>query len=463
MILSALSLQPMFLRPMFLRCHAAGRVSAFAFTCFLAFSTVGLAMAMVAPAAADWPAFLGWPDRDRSASHQPPLTWSAEEAIAWKSTLPGHGQSSPVIIGDAIYVVAVEGPMKEKNLVLRYDLKTGEQVWQREFTSSLQVKNEYLTSRAAPTPLADPDGVIAFFESGNLVALDGDGNPRWQRDFIADYGKYEGRFGLGGSPAQNGDTVFVLADDESIAYLVAINKTDGKTAWKVDREPRTSWSSPILMNLHGTEQIVVSSSGSVDGYDATTGKQLWTFDEVGGNTVASPYPVGQDSFLIGASPGRNGEDSEGAKQSNLLMRINSNEDGFSTEVVWRNEQATSSFGSPIAYEGIAYYTNRSGVLYAIDLVTGEDIYTQRVGHSNWATPVGIGDRVYIFGKSGEGTVIKTGREYEVLAENRLWDAPAESSARRGPPGADAGEILYGFAATPNGFIVRTGSELIAIQ
>lgn len=414
-------------------------------------------------AAADWPAFLGWPDRDQAMSHHPPLTWSAENSIGWKTSLPGHGQSSPVIVGDAIYVTAVEGPLKEKNLVLRFDLGTGEKVWQRDFTSSLQVKNEYLTSRAAPTPLADQDGVIAFFESGNLVALDGEGETRWERDFVADYGKYQGRFGLGGSPAQNAGMVFVLADDEAVGYLLAVNKNTGETAWKTDREPRTSWSSPILMNLHGTEQVVVSSSGSVDGYDAATGKLLWTFGQVGGNTVASPYPAGENSFLIGASPGRNGEASEGAKQSNLLMKINQTDDGFEPEVVWRNEQATSSFGSPIAYRGVAYYTNRSGVLYAMDLLTGDSLYTERVGHSNWATPIGIGDRIYIFGKSGEGTVIAASRDYEVLAENRLWDAPAESSARGGPPGAGGGEILYGFAATPNGFIIRTGSELVAIQ
>ena len=215
------------------------------------------------------------------------------------------------------------------------------------------------------------------------------------------------------------------------------------------------------MTLAGTEQVVVSSSGSVDGYDTKTGDLLWTFDEVGGNTVASPYPVGDDSFLIGASPGRNGENSDGAKQSNLRMRVIQNGGKFQTEVVWRNTEATSSFGSPIAYRGLAYYTNRAGVLYCIDMESGEKVYTERLGHSNWATPVGIGDRVYIFGKSGEGTVIKSGREFKVVADNHLW-AVADGGGRGGPPGR-GGEILYGFAVVAEGFIVRTGTRLIAIQ
>ena len=391
-----------------------------------------------------------------------PLNWSPTESIAWRSELDGHGQSSPVVVGDSVYLTAVEGPLKEQNLVICIDATNGAKKWQKSFESSLQVKNEYLTSRAAPTPIADDQGVIAFFESGNLIALDADGNTRWQRDFVADYGKYTGRFGLGGSPAQDADHVYVLADDEAMGYLIAINKADGKTAWKADRTPRTAWSSPILMTLAGKPQLVVSSSGTVDGYDSENGDLLWSYDEVGGNTVASPSPAGNDSFLIGASPGRNGENTEGAKQSNLLMKVVRDGDEFRPKVVWRNTKATSSFGSPIAYEGLAYYTNRAGVLFCIDLKTGESVYNARLGHSNWATPIGIGDRIYIFGKSGEGTVISTEREEIVLAENRLWEPPAEAKTRRGPPGA-AGEILYGYAVTSKGFVVRTGTQLIAIQ
>lgn len=410
---------------------------------------------------ADWPTFLGQPARNKVESFSMPVAWSAEESIAWESKLPGHGQSSPVVIGNQVYLTAVEGPMKEQNLVLQLNRQTGEEVWRKSFQSSLQVKNEYLTSRAAPTPVADANGVIAFFESGNLIALDPAGQTRWERDFVADFGKYQGRFGLGGSPAQNAEHVFVLADDESIAYLIAVDKATGKTAWKANREPRTSWASPIVMTIAGTEQVVVSSSGAVDGYDAKTGGLLWRFDDVGGNTVASPYPIDDDSFLIGASPGRNGENSDGAKQSNLRMRVVKNGDTFQPEVVWRNTEATSSFGSPIAYRGLAYYTNRAGVLYCIDVESGEKVYTERLRHSNWATPIGIGDRVYIFGKSGEGTVIDAGREFKVVAENRLWEV-ADGGGRRGPPGG-GGEILYGFAVVAEGFIVRTGTRLIAIQ
>jgi outer membrane protein assembly factor BamB len=419
-----------------------------------------LAIALIfgtSPALADWPAFLGGSARSQAAAFNPPIEWSASNGIAWQSKLPGHGQSSPVVKRDRVYLTAVNGPMKETNLVLCFDLKTGEELWRHESASSLQVKNDVYTSRAAPTPVADDSGVFAFFESGNLIAFDPAGEVRWKRDLISDYGKYEGRFGIGGSLAQTGDRVFVLADNEGPAYLLAVDKASGETIWKTDRSSRTAWSSPIMIEVEGEPQIVVSAAGTVDGYSPETGKQLWSVDDVGGNTVASPLPVGDGQFLIGASPGRNGESAEGARRSNLLMKISKSGDGYQPEVIWRNEKATSSFGSPIAYRGHAYYTNRAGVVYCIDLETGETVYTERIAESNWATPIGAGEHVFFFGKGGETTVMKAGPEPVEVARNLLWKPAGD-----GGPGGFAGEIQYGIAALPDGFLVRTGSRLFRI-
>lgn len=406
---------------------------------------------------ADWPGFLGGAARESASEFDPPVKWSPTQSIAWKTPLPGHGQSSPVLVGNRIYITAVEGPMKETNIVGCFDLKTGKNQWQKRFPSSLQVKNDVYTSRAAPTAVADDKGVIAFFESGNLISLDVDGNVRWQRDLVKDYGQYVGRFGLGGSLAELGDRVFVLADNEGPAYLAAFNKQTGETIWKTERTGRTAWSSPIVMMVDGEPQIIVSAAGSVDGYDPNTGVQLWSNKEVGGNTVASPTPAGPGSFLIGASPGRNGENTAGAKQSNLMMRIAKTASGFSPEVVWRNTQATSSFGSPITHQGYCYFTNRAGVVYCIDSKSGETAFTGRLAESNWATPIGIRDRIYFFGKGGATTVLQAGGTKKVLAENKLW-APEGNAG----PGGFAGEIQYGVAPTPNGFVIRTGSRLYLV-
>lgn len=405
----------------------------------------------------DWPTFLGGQARVTANDYNPPTQWSPEQPMGWQVELPGHGQSSPVLVGKNIFVTAVDGPMKESNLVACYNLDSGKENWRQSFPSSLQVKNDTYTSRAAPTPVADANGVFAFFESGNLVALTPLGEIRWERDLIRDYGKYQGRFGLGGSLAQTEDKVIVLADNEGPSYLAAFDKKTGKTLWKTDRVSRTAWSSPMIATIDGAEQIIVSASGSVDGYSADSGEQLWTFDDVGGNTVASPVIVEGNRFLIGASPGRNGENTQNAKQSNLFMRVVKQEDGYEPEILWRNTQATSSFGSPVLHQGFAYYTNRAGVVYCIDAETGITAYTARLAESNWATPIGIGNRIYFFGKDGTTSVLQAGSEKKILAENRLWRSAAD-----GGTGGFNGEIQYGVAPTPDGFIIRTGSRLFLV-
>ena len=412
------------------------------------------------PTFGDWPGFLGGTSRETQPT-QPgsiPLTWGVNNGVAWKTRLVGHGQSSPVVVDGSIYLTSIDGPNKETNLVHCVDLQSGEIRWSHTLPSSLLVKNDPYTSRAAPTPAADENGVIAFFESGDIVALTPGGEIRWERKLLDDYGKYEGRFGLGGSLAQTEERVFVLADNEGPAYLLALDKASGKTIWKRDRASRTAWSSPMLVDVAGEFQLVVSSAGTVDGYDPQTGELLWSLSDIGGNTVASPLGFGDGRFLVGASPGRNGENSEGAKRSNMAVRITKQDGKYMPEVLWRNTKATSSFGSPIVHQGRAYYVNSSGVLYCLDAQTGETLYSERMKESTWATPLGIGDRIYFFGRGGLTTVIDTGDAYRELATNQLWTPPADG----GGPGGFDGEIQYGVALTERGLLIRTGENLYRI-
>lgn len=420
--------------------------------CFSAVSVLTLNSAQ-----ADWPSFLGGTQRYEQSA-KIPAKWSESEGLTWKSALPGHGQSSPIVVGNNIYLTAIEGPNKEKNLALCFDLETGKQKWSKELSSSLLAKNDPYTSRAAPTPVADASGAYFFFESGDFIACAPNGDTLWERNLLKDYGKYEGRFGLGGSLCQDDDHVFVLADNDGPAYILALNKKTGETAWKQNRESRTAWSSPMMLNVGENMQIVVSSAGTIDGYDPATGNLLWTIDDVGGNTVASPVPFGDSSFLVGASPGRNGENSAGARKSNMAVQVVAEGDGYSAKVLWRNEEVTSSFGSPMYYEGKAYYANRSGGLYCLNAQTGETVYKKRIEESNWATPYGINGNIYLFGQKGATTVIKAGDEFEELAVNRLWQPPADG----GGPGGFNAEIQYGIAVVDAGLLIRTGSNLYFI-
>ena len=118
--------------------------------------------------------------------------------------------------------------------------------------------------------------------------------------------------------------------------------------------------------------------------------------------------------------------------------------------------------------------NRSGVVYCFDAETGEPRYTERTSQSCWATPVGVGDRVYFFGKDGATTVLAAGPKFEKLAENMLWDpaklkadanvgADEDSEEKRRAAAMFAGPVQYGVAMVDGSLLIRTGERLYCIR
>jgi outer membrane protein assembly factor BamB len=425
--------------------------------------------------AADWPDFL--PNtRNLSVEADLPVQWGPGENIAWSADLPGDGQSSPIVWNGRVVVTSVEGDMKDRNLVTCIDLENGKQIWQKAFDSSLKVKSSLYVSRAAPTPVADGTGVFVLFESGDLIALDWTGDVRWRRSLTESYGGIEAEFGLAASLAQHGKTVFALVENKGPSYLVAIDKSNGKTIWKAERRSVISWSSPAVMTLAGVPQVVISSVGTVDSYDVASGNQLWTIGELGGNTVATPSQVDANRLIIGAAPGRGEADASGAAESNLMIQISAAQEGgegLTAKVLWKTTKAMASFSSPIAYKGVGYWVNRAGIVFAIKLEDGSELFAQRIDQSPWATAIGSKDRVYFFGKDGTTTVIRAGESFEKLASNQLWDPedlkpdPAaagreDTAERRAAAAMFSGPIQYGVAVSKDSLLIRTGNRLFRI-
>jgi outer membrane protein assembly factor BamB len=421
--------------------------------------------------AESWPAFLGR-DAQGIESGSLPLNWSPQENVAWEVAIPGYGQSSPVVWEDAVYVTSVSGPNKETYHITSVQVDDGGRRWSVEMENSVPVKSSLYVSRAAPTPVVDADGVIALMESGDIIALTHAGEERWRRNLAETFGPFVNEFGLGASPCQTSDHVFVLLEHDGPSHLVALEKASGEVVWQREREPRRSWSSPAIIKVEGEPQVVISSAGSVDGYDIATGELLWSFTDVGGNTATTPIDAGQGRFLIAASPGRQGERAREAPRSNAMMQVRSTDGGYQAERLWIAEKATPSWASPIVHRGYAYWVNRTGVVYCFDAATGENVYTKRAGQSCWATPLGAGERIYFFGKGGETTVLASGPKFEVLAENVLFDpeqysdpaaAAQETDERRRQAAAMfSGPTVYGYAVAGDRLLIRIGQRLFCV-
>lgn len=391
---------------------------------------------------AAWPGFLG-AGASTIDSSTISLTWTPEKNIAWKTKFPGKGQSCPVIWGEHVFVTSIEGSMKNTCHVVAIRMGDGKIAWDQTIDATQKVRSNYFQSRSAPTPVVDGERVYTFFETGDVAAFSHDGQPVWQRTLVADYGEFEGTIGLASSPLQTQDSIVILVDHEGPSYLIALDKQTGQTKWQTERTSRVSYASPALVPVGAHQHIVCSSSGTVDGYDPATGKLLWSHEGVGGNRSATPLPFGPGQFLVAASPGMHNEREVEARKSNFAMLIEPSGETFAPKIAWRTEKAMPTFGSPIVYRGHAYWVNSVGVVYCFDAANGEQKYAKRIKQQCWATPVGIGDHVYFFGKDGVTTVLATGAEFKVEAENPLWDGASEVEVKADEGGHGRGRAASG--------------------
>lgn len=395
---------------------------------------LGALAAQGAALAAPWTEFLGNGGLSLSAGDSLPSDWSDTHNLAWRSRVPGYGQSSPVVAGAKAFATGVEGPNKETLLVTAFDLQSGEAIWTHRSASSQRIEDSNMVSKGAPTPASDDGVVFAFFETGNLLAIGHDGVRLWERSLTDDFGDFGGRHGIGSSLRLCRSGILALVAHDRPSYLVCVSREDGRTLWKRDRPPGVSWSTPTVVPHAGREIALVSAGDSVEACDTEDGSLLWTLDGLQGAFIASPTPV-PGGAIVGSS----------SKGHNALIRFGSSASEVPT-VAWRAEDASSYFSSPLAHRGRVYMVNKAGVAFCLREDTGEGVWHARLDGQCWASSIGCGERVYFFGVDGLTQVVAAGDEFALVSANRL------SVEGR----------LYGTAIVDDGILLRYGQDLVRV-
>jgi outer membrane protein assembly factor BamB len=377
-----------------------------------------------------WPHWRGPLASGSAPRGNPPLRWSEAENVRWKVEIPGRGKSTPVVWDDRVYlttaVSAGDGnPGPQAFVVLAVDREDGRIVWQRTVREAVPHEGTHQDGTfASGSVITDGERLYAFFGSRGLYALERDGTVRWEKDL----GRMEVQLGLGegSSPALHGDTLVVTMDHEGQSFIVAVDTASGDERWRVLRDERTSWATPIVVEHGGRVQVVTAASGAVRSYDLATGDLVWQGQ---GTTLnAIPSPVAGDGVVYVT----------GGFRGSVLRAIRvAGASGTVTgtpNVLWTQDRNTPFVSSPLLH-GEVIYTLRenSAVLTAFDTRTGEPHYTERVdGLFNvYASPVGVNDRIYVAGREGSTAVIRHGPRYELLATNTLDDGFDASPAIAG--------------------------------
>lgn len=389
----------------------------------------------------DWPYWRG-PAADGMAVGDAPLQWSDTQNVKWKTDIPGRGSSSPVIWGDRIFIttavktgpeperkpesettprakfqMSTPGPQAEHKFeVICLDRKTGKIVWQKTAITAVPHEGYHPTygSFASNSPVTDGKNVYAFFGSRGMYCYDVQGNLIWKKDFNVQM-RMRMAFGEGMAPVISGDRLILIFDHEGDSFMVVLDKNSGKEIWRVNRDEKTNWAAPLVVDYKGQKQIVVSAVNKVRSYDFETGKVLWECAGLGANTI--PQPVRQDDLIFAMS---------GYQQPNLLaIRLGRQGDLTGTDAIaWSQTRGNSYTASPVIYDNKLYVLTDNGMVSCYNARTGEPYYHQTrlpKTYSFKSSPVGANGKLYLASENEDVVVLKMGEKFEVLATNTMTD------------------------------------------
>jgi outer membrane protein assembly factor BamB len=399
---------------------------------------------------ADWPEFRGPDGAGRAVGASLPLSWSETSNVAWKTPIHGRAWSSPVVQGDQVWLSSATPDGRQLSAIgldvatgrIRHDLRLF-QVAQPQYAHPF---NSY----ASPTPVIEPGRVYVTFGSPGTAAIDTrTGTVLWtRRDLECNHYR-----GAGSSPILFQHLLILHFDGSDQQYLVALDKTTGKTVWTTKRsidfkdllpngqpqaegDYRKAFSTPQIVTV-GSRKILFSlGSKAAYAYDPLTGRELWRIEERSSHS-ASTRPIVAHGMIVYPSglPGQ-------------ILAVRPDGQGMASEqnVVWRLTRGVPGRPSLLLVDDLIYMVNDRGIVSAVDAATGAVVWTDRIAGEYSASPISAAGRVYFFNEDGRATVIATGRQFRVLATNDLG----------------AG-VMASPAVTGNALVVRTHTHLYRLE
>jgi outer membrane protein assembly factor BamB len=439
--------------------------------------------ACLLPAADDWPQFRGPNSTGVSDETNLPIEFGPEKNVVWRTPLaPGH--SSPSVAGDKVFLTAFED---EKLFTAALDRATGRILWRRQAPRPRIQELNAGNSPVSATPVSDGTNVYVFFADFGLLAYGTDGNELWRLPL----GPFNNPQGHGSSPVLAGDTLLMQCDDDTNAFLVAVDKRSGAVRWRIERtHAMRGYSTPVFYQPEdGDLQVVIAGSYRLSGHNLETGEEIWWVNglpwQIKPTPIVTPEVIYFSGTSGGSAPGQQEKvpefaealkerdaDGDGRISPDELpqqrdrweyadldhtgyieenewhkyrlgrlgengmraYRLGGTGDLTDSNFLWKSARMLPNVPSPTFYQGVLYTLKEGGIFTSWDPKTGEILKTGRLagalgGYS--ASPTAAEGRLYTVGHDGVVTVIRAGADWEVLAHNDMGEGSHSAIAIAG--------------------------------
>ncbi len=402
-----------------------------------------LSLAATALSADDWPQFRGPAGDGHADAAGLPVAFSETEGVKWKTPIHGKAWSSPVIRGSQIWLTTATEDGTELSAVC-VDKESGKIVRDSVLfrVANPQFCHKF-NSYASPTPVLEEGRVYMTFGSPGTACLDTQtGAVLWLRtDFVCNHYR-----GAGSSPIVWEDLLIMNFDGSDFQYVVALDKRTGKTVWKTDRsvdfqdldksgqptaegDLRKAFSTPHVATIGGRPVLLSSGAKAHYAYDPRTGRELWRVEEraqhsastrpvVGGGMMFVPTGFSKGQILAVKLP------TAAAPGDKPLVLDES-------AIAWRLKRSVPNKPSLLLDGDLLFMIDDGGIASCVEAKTGADIWRERVSGNYSGSPLLAGGRLYVCNEEGKVAVLAAGREFKLLAENKLADGFMASPAVSG--------------------------------
>ena len=383
--------------------------------------------------AGDWPAFRGPSGNGIAQDDEAPLHWGPGKNVRWKVPLPGPGNSSPIVSRGRVFITCAEDEGRKRNLYC-FDRRNGETLWVRTADFPAVEPTHRSNPYCASTPVTDGSRVIVWHGSAGMFCYDFDGKEVWKTVL----GNVRHDWGYASSPILHRGKVMLNFGPGVRTFLAALDLKNGGLFWKhdepggldaTDKRMVGSWSTPVVVQVDGRDQILCTMPTRVIACDPETGALLWSCGGLGHEKADLVYasPVVAGGVGVAFTGWVNGP--------TIGFKLGGAGDTTATNRLWLEKQP-QRIGSGVVVDGRVYIVNAGpGTAQCIDCRTGKVLWTERLdGGESWGSLVLAAGRLYVTSRRGVTTVFRPNPEkLEVLAMNDLGEpshaTPAISDGR----------------------------------